>query len=222
MNILTGCEESQTVAIQFRKLGHKAYSNDIIDCSGGYPEWHLKMDIFEALTYKKWDLIIIHPPCTKVCCSGNRTYAKGKPKHNERLESAKWIKAVWNKAVTICDNVCMENPKGVLNGLIKELPRPQYIEPYYFGDAEIKLTGLWLYGLPKLNYTNIVEPEFVEYNSKKTKSGKSKYGKITGCNPSTNNPDNAKLRSKTYLGIAEAMANQWSKHLNNLKNCKRA
>lgn len=211
--ILVACEESQTVTKEFRKLGFEAYSCDIQECSGGHPEWHLQMDVFEAIDLRNWDLIIMHPPCTKICCSGNRTYAKYKPKHAERLESAEWTYKLWGYAKSKCKYVCMENPKGVLNGIYIDLPKPQYVQPYYFGDEEIKLTGLWLENLPYLKHTNIVEPKYIEYNSKKTKSGKSKYGVLVGTNPSTNNLDNAKLRSKTFTGIAKAMADQWGKVL---------
>jgi len=208
MKILIIGEESQVICIQCRKLGHEAYSCDIKECSGGHPEWHYKGDWFGYIRMG-WDMIIGHPVCTKVCVSGNRTYAKGKPKYNERLESAKYIEELWNDCISVCDRVCFENPVGVLPTLTN-MPKPHYIQPWQFGHTETKRTGLWLHGLPELNPTNIVKPEYIYYKSKKTKSGYSKYSAGQGDKPSTNNPENARLRSKTYSGIAKAMAEQWT------------
>ena len=192
VNILVGCEESQTVCKEFRKRGHNSYSNDIVDCSGGRPEWHLKMDVFDAINSRKWDMIIIHPPCTYLAVSGNRYYGKEKPLHYKRVESIEWTVKLWKKIIGVCNKVCMENPVGVLSQC-KELPKPQYIQPWMFGHGETKKTGLWLYGLPKLIPTNIVEGR----EQRIWKMGPSK--------------DRQRLRSITYQGIAEAMAEQWGK-----------
>ena len=205
MNVLVACEESQAVTIELRKLGHNAFSCDLQNCSGGHPEWHLKMDVFKALELMKWDLIIMHPPCTAIAVSGNSTYAIGMPKYNERIEAVKWTQKLWDKAISLCDKVCLENPVGVLNTM-GNFPKPQYIQPYYFGDPHPKKTGLQLYGLPKLKPTNIVEPEFIIGK----RDGK-KYSKIHYMSVSMANGERGKLRSKTFPGIAKALAEQFTK-----------
>lgn len=207
LSILVGCEESQAVCIELRKLGHEAFSCDILPCSGGHPEWHLQMDVFEAIDLKKWDIIIIHPPCTCVCVSGNRTYAVGKPKHNERVKAAKWTEKLWKYATKKCDFVAMENPVGCLNTMC-DLPKPQYIQPYEYGHPETKKTGLWLHNLPKLKPTEIVKPEYItgkDGNRYSRIHYLSSYSaqKYYGC-------DRATVRSRTYPGIAAAIAIQWT------------
>jgi len=214
MKILIGCEESQTVCKAFRERGHEAYSCDVISCSGGHPEWHLQMDVFEAIKLKKWDAAIFFPPCTYLTTSANRHFMNNPDRWKKRLDAILFVYDLMNANIP---RIAIENPKGVISSYIRK--PDQYIHPYQFGDPEIKMTGLWLKGFPKLIPNNIVEPEYVLYRSKKTKSGFSKYGKITGSNPSTNNPDNAKLRSKTYPGIASAMAEQWSDHLGSIEPC---
>jgi len=207
LRVLVACEESQVVCKAFRARGHEAYSCDLQSCSGGHPEWHIKGDVWMVLFFMKWDLIVMHPPCTAICTTGNRSYGVGKPKQIFRLKSAIWTQELFKMATNLCSMVCMENPKGVLNGLFPLLPKPQYIQPYQFGHKCSKMTGLWLYGLPKLIPTHIVEPEWIT-----SMSGK-RHSKIHWENPSTNNPENAKLRSKTFPGIANAMASQWSPDL---------
>ena len=192
MKVLIACEESQAVCRAFRELGHEAYSNDIQECSGGFPEWHLKIDAIEAINLKEWDLIIMHPPCTKLAVSGNRWYGSTTERYNERLESVIWTQKLWDTATSKCDKVVMENPVGVLNSL-GSFPKPQYIQPWQFGHGETKRTGLWIHGLTDLKPTNIVE---------------GREQKVWKMPPSA---DRAKLRSKTYQGIAQAMAKQWTK-----------
>ena len=191
MNILVGCEESQAVTIELRKLGHPAFSCDTLDCSGGHPEWHLKMDVFQAIKSKNWDLIIVHPPCTKIAVSGNRWYGEGMPRHNERLEAVAWTQRLWNECLKACDLVAMENPVGVLNKY-GSFPDPSYIQPWQFGHGECKKTGFWLHGLKPLEPTNIVD---------------GRDQRIWKMPPSK---DRAKIRSKTYLGVAKAIATQWA------------
>lgn len=190
MKVLIGCEESQAVCIEFRKKGHEAYSCDIQDCSGNHPEWHLKIDVIKAIDLYDWDIIILHPPCTAIAVSGNRWYGVGKPRHNERIEAVKWTQKLWDKATSVCKRVALENPVGVLNKM-GNFPNPNYIQPWQFGHGETKKTGLWLCGLKSLNYTDIVD---------------GRDQKIWKMSPSE---DRAKLRSKTYPGIAKAMADQW-------------
>lgn len=191
--VLVACEESQVVTKAFRELGHEAYSCDILPCSGGYPEWHFQQDVFEIIDNKDWDIIIIHPPCTKVAVSGNAWYGSNKARHNERVESVKWIQSLWDKSISLCEKVAMENPVGVLNKM-GNFPKPTYIQPWQFGHGETKKTGLWLKGLPNLKPTNIVE---------------GREQRIWKMPPSK---DRGKLRSKTFLGIAKAIAEQWGNY----------
>lgn len=182
--ILIGFEESQAITIAYRKRGYEAYSNDLKECSGRHPEWHLKMDIYHALEWHAWDIIILHPPCTYTCQSGNRWYAKT----TERKQSRKFILDVWNKATDICGKVALEQPKTTIT---QSLGKPsQIIQPWQFGHPETKETWLWLYGLPKLKTTKIEitrEPKIWKMGGK----------------------DRGTRRSKTYEGIAEAIADQW-------------
>lgn len=207
INILVGCEESQAVTIEFRKLGFNAFSCDTQECSGGYPEWHIQEDIFNVLNplkfytqnrrenfVNKWHLIILHPPCTKIAVSGNRWYGSNKEKFNERLESIDWTVSLWNEAIKNCESVGLENPVGVLNKYTL-MPKPQYIQPWMFGHGETKKTGLWLHNLPYLIPAEIVE---------------GREQKIFKMAPS---PERGKLRSKTYPGIAKAIAEQWGNYI---------
>tara|TARA_R110000772_G_C13120865_1_gene421816 strand:+ start:72 stop:704 length:633 start_codon:yes stop_codon:yes gene_type:complete len=204
MKILVACEESQTVTGELRKLGHEAYSNDIDDCSGPRQDWHLKMDCFDAVKLKEWDMIIMHPPCTAMTVSGNSTYGLNtdgtyKPKHHKRLEAVAWTQALWDLATSVCDKVAMENPVGVLNTMGR-FPKATYIQPWQFGHTEQKKTGLWLYGLEPLKETHNVYEEMMTLP-------KSKRERLHYLPPSA---DRARLRSKTYLGIAKAIAKQWA------------
>jgi hypothetical protein len=160
MRVLVACEESQEVTKAFRAKGHEAYSCDLLLCSGGHPEWHIQQDCTQVIPLKKWDLIVMHPPCTALAVSGNRWYGKGMPRNNERLAAAEWTDYLWNLAISVCDKVAMENPVGVLNQLVKGLPKPHYIQPWQFGHGETKKTGLWLNGLPSLVPTDIVEGRY--------------------------------------------------------------
>jgi hypothetical protein len=191
LDILVGCEESQEVTKALREMGHNAKSCDIVECSGGMPEHHYQMDIFKALDLKKWDIVILHPPCTKIAVSGNRWYGVGQPRHSERIEAVKWTQKLWDKATSVCKCVGLENPVGVLNAL-GNFPKPNYIQPWQFGHGETKKTGFWLYGLEALKPTNIVE---------------GREQRIWKMAPSE---DRGKLRSKTYPGIAKAIAEQWA------------
>ena len=185
MKLLVGFEESQTICIEFRKLGHEAYSCDIQDCSGIYPEWHLKMDIFEAIRLKKWDMIILHAPCTFTAICGNRWYWNSPL----RAEGIKLCKDSWDAACSVCDKVALEQPKTIMQRYIGK--KSQVIQPWQYGHGETKETWLWLKGLPLLNPTDIVD---------------GRENKIWKMPPSK---DRSKLRSKTYFGIAKAIADQW-------------
>lgn len=217
IKILIGCEESQTITKAFRELGHEAYSCDLKPCSGGHPEWHLQMDIYLAMNLYQFDFIGLHPVCTKMTLSGNRHYAPGKPKNIERLESVEWTIKLYKHACEFAKYVYMENPMGAMNG-DSRLSKPQIIQPYFFGDEFQKTTCLWLHNLPHL-YHNKTPNLFDE---KVTHVGKgeiwiAKSGKVMpkwfADSPSTNNEENRAIRSKTFPGIAKAMAEQWSEFI---------
>lgn len=226
MDILIACEESQTVCIAFRKKGHNAFSCDIQDCSGGHPEWHIKSDVLQLLDggdfitsdltshyVKKWDLIIAHPPCTHLCVSGARHFEK-KRKNRQQEEAIKFFIKFLD---CNCKKVCIENPVGIISGdyIKKYFPKlcienglplkaTQIIQPYMFGDCHRKTTCLWLKGLKQLKPTNIVEPSLITYtckNGKKVVFDEFMTRGIKG--------DRSKHRSKTFPGIATAMAEQW-------------
>ena len=193
MRVLVACEESQAVTIELRKLGHEAYSCDLIPCSGGHPEWHLQQDVLPLLKMK-WDMIIAFPPCTYLSNAGARHLFKGGKLNQERykkgLEAKEFFMALYNAD---CPRVCVENP---LPSKIYELPeKSQVIQPYQFGHPYTKRTQLWLRGLPPLQPTNVVE---VESNCRKAGNWFNKGGK-----------ERQKNRSKTFPGIAKAMAFQF-------------
>jgi len=189
MRVLVACEESQAVTKEFRKLGHEAYSGDLVECSGGHPEWHYKEDVVDVVLGTEWDIIILHPPCTALAVSGNRWYGDGMEYNDLRDAAIKWTVELWESAKLAARVGCaMENPVGVLT---KVIGKPQYIQPWQFGHGETKKTGLWLHNLPELRPTDIVE---------------GREQRIWKMGPSE---DRAKLRSKTFHGIARAMAEQW-------------
>lgn len=196
MRVLITCEESQVVCTAFRAKGHEAYSNDIIPCSGGHPEWHLQGD-FRKYIFQGWDMLIAHPPCTYLCNSGVR-WLKGNPKRFEQmLEAAELFKMLYGMDAAGVPKICVENPIPH-----KHAHLPQYsqlIQPWQFGHREIKATCLWLKGLPPLMPTNIVGPP-------PKNRDKNERDKVHRASPG---PDRAKIRSKTLLGYGEAMANQW-------------
>lgn len=227
MKVLVACEESQRVCIEFRKIGHEAYSCDIEPCSGGHPEWHIQGDVLPLLNgncdFKtvngdlhhltgKWDMIIAFPPCTHLAVSGARHFKK-KRADGRQLKAIQFF-SEFLKAD--CVKIGIENPVNIIGSdYIKEwfpeysyMPKcAQYIQPYEYGEKARKKTGLWLKGLPKLIPTKIVQPELVEYtraNGKKTTFSK---GFCSGFKKE----ERSKVRSKTYLGIAKAMAEQWGK-----------
>ena len=195
MKILVACEESQAVTIELRKLGHEAYSCDVLPCSGGHPEWHLQQDVIPLLQ-EKWDMIIGFPPCTYLSNAGARHLYPGgklnKERYKKGLEGKKLFMAIYNAD---CPKIAIETPTP---SKIYELPeKSQVIQPYQFGHPYSKRTQLWLKGLPLLKPTNIVE---VESSCRKAGNWFNKGGK-----------DRQKNRSKTFPGIAKAMAEQWTK-----------
>lgn len=204
MKVLVACEESQEVCKAFRELGHEAYSCDIQECSGGHPEWHFQQDVIPLLE-EAWDLIIAHPPCTFLTVTGNRWFnveMYGDRAIQRQKDREKAVEFFMQFVNAKCDKIAIENPIGYMSTAYKK--PTQIIHPYMFGDPARKATCLWLKGLPKLTPTNIVEPIIIHYQNGK----------------GTDNPwhmetmklppkERSKARSKTFPGIAKAMAEQW-------------
>ena len=204
MKVLVACEESQAVCKAFREKGHEAYSCDIQECSGGHPEWHIQGDVLPLLK-EKWDLIIAHPPCTYMSKAGARfMYLTAGNVNQERLEKALQAKDFFMQFMNAdCDKICIENPTPLkIVGLPKE---SQVIQPYQFGHPYSKRTLLWLKGLPELKPTNILT-EYTPYLPSNT------GGFARGKGGSRGVAHNAKDASKTFSGIARAMAEQWGDH----------
>lgn len=207
MKVLVACEESQTVCKEFRALGHEAYSCDIQDCSGGHPEWHIKGDV-TLLLGKGWDLIIAHPPCTYLSVSGLH-WNKRNPERALKTQEA--FDFFMRFANADCERIAIENPVCCVSSMWRK--PDQIIQPYEFGADASKKTCLWLKGLPRLQGTKYVEPRIVD--------GKPRWGNQsddgqnrdvrTGKVLAWNSLEIKKLRSKTYPGIAKAMAEQWGK-----------
>ncbi len=194
MKILVACEESQAVTIELRKLGHEAYSCDIEPCSGGHPEWHLQQDVIPLLN-EYWDMILAFPPCTDLSVSGARYFAE-KRKDGRQQAAIDFFMALANAP---CERIAVENPVGIMSTVWRK--PDQIIQPWMFGHPESKKTCLWLKGLPLLQATNVLLlPESGRW-SNQTPSGQNKLG------PS---PERARNRSKTYQGIAQAIAEQWT------------
>ena len=202
MRGLVACEESQEVCKAFRERGHEAYSCDIQKCSGGHPEWHIQDDALEVIK-DKWDLIIAHPPCTHLAVSGARWF----PEKQRDFRQQKAVVFFMQMALADCPRVAVENPIGIMSTCYRK--PDQIIQPWQFGHPIRKATCLWLKNLPLLEPSNIVEQgEVDEYGF--TVGGALRYatdenGKII----SWNDPRTAKARSKTFPGIAKAMAEQW-------------
>lgn len=217
MKILIACEESQRVCKAFREKGHTAFSCDVLDCSGGRPEWHIKGDVTNLLNGKctfavmtgeqytikgKWDMIIAHPPCTRLCSSGQRWVHWGSDEYRKAKISEQ------NKAIAFfmiftkadCDRIAIENPVSIMSSKYR---KPECIyNPYDFkGETDCKKTCLWLKGLPPLRPNQQLPPE------KRTNSVlNARFGSIQ---LTWNNPMTARLRSVTPEGVARAMAEQW-------------
>jgi len=215
--ILVGCEESQAITIALRKLGHEAFSNDLLPCSGGHPEWHIQGDIFVAIASRKWDMIIAHPPCTFLTNSAVQWLSHPEDKHldwelrrphpkypnrrQDMLDSIEFVKAIYNCGIPL---VAIENPVGLLGTRWKKYD--QKISPWQFGDEAEKQTCFWLKGLPKLIPTKIVgKGEYVTF-----KSGKRMQKWMADARTvAKTDAERRTLRSKTFQGIADAIAQQW-------------
>ena len=218
MKILVACEESQAVTKELRRLGHEAYSCDIIECSGGHPEWHIMQNVLPLLDgfcefntmdgeyhmiFGKWDMIIAFPPCTYLSNAGAcRLYPKKGQLDMERYQKGLEAKEFFLKFLNAdCPRIAVENP---ISSTIFEMPKhTQEIQPYMFGHPYTKKTRLWLRGLPPLIPTDMVESIGPYCPAGTGRKDRSKYG-------SAKRGEDAKNRSKTFPGIARAMAEQWA------------
>lgn len=202
MKILVACEESQAVTVELRRLGHEAYSCDIEPCSGGHPEWHIQQDVIPLLK-ERWDMIIAFPPCTYLTNAGAKHLWKGhvlnQERHQKGLEGKAFFMEFYNAN---CPRIAIENPTP---SRVFEMPKhTQTIQPWQFGHPFTKRTNLWLKNLPPLVPTDIVEPErtWCPSGSYSGKHNDKHRGMFT--------TDRPKNRSKTFPGIARAMAEQWA------------
>lgn len=208
MNILVACEESQVVTIEMRKRGHRAFSCDLIECSGGHPEWHIRWDTTALLNGNctvltqdgvlheikgQWDMILAFPPCTHLCNSGARWFTEGRKPLSLREDAAEFFMKFVNAP---CEKIAIENPVGVMSSRYRK-PN-QIINPWQFGHPEQKATCLWLKNLPNLVETNNVKQHMMTLPEKER-------ARIWWLGSG-----HAKERSKTYTGIGQAMAEQWA------------
>jgi hypothetical protein len=202
MKILIACEESQIVTKEFRKLGHEAYSCDIQECSGGHPEWHIKDNVLKVIN-DNWDMMVAHPPCTYLSYAGIAHWNKP-GRLEKRLNALEFFAKLWLAPI---NKICIENPKGCASPTIAKYT--QEIQPYYFGDNDLKTTWLWLKNLSPLihfkkddlfNKGTHVKPKV--YAIDNTKRKKKRYF-------ADGYTRNQKMRSKTFPGIAKAMAQRW-------------
>ena len=191
MKVLVACEESQRVTIEFRKLGHLAFSCDIKPCTGGHPEWHIQDDALKVISSEQWDLLIAHPPCTYLTVAGACHLVKHGVLDDERykkmLSARDFFMAIYNSSIR---RICVENPRPMKRAELP--PCSQIIQPYDFGDDYSKQTCLWLKGLP------LLIPNVIERNRR---SAAPSWCVIHR---------SPVMRSKTFTGIAKAMAQQWN------------
>ena len=236
LNILVACEESQAVTKEFRLLGHNAYSCDLLPCSGGHPEWHFNMDVFKVIKNKggflqngdhlkiieNWDIMVAHPPCTYLAVSGAKWYyhpednylpveqRRPHPKYPNRAKDREDALKFFIKLSKVSiSKIVIENPIGIISTRFRK--PDQVVQPFMFGDEARKTTCLWLKNLPKLVPTNIVgEGERIYF-----KSGKSQPKWYSDAFvKSKSHEERRTMRSKTFPGMARAMAQQWTKFIN--------
>lgn len=210
MRVLVACEESQAITKHLRKLGHEAFSCDLLPCSGGHPEWHYQQDVFEVIE-KGWDMMIAHPPCTFLAVSGarwlyNKDGSKNLDRWNKQRQALDFVQKLMDAPI---DKIAIENPISVISSNIRK--PDQIVHPWMFGDKATKSTCLWLKNLPLLEPTNIVEKgEFVEFTSKKGVKKRQAKWYFDALKNSKTTEERRTLRSKTFQGMAEAIANQWT------------
>jgi hypothetical protein len=211
--ILVACEESQAVTKELRALGYEAYSCDLLNCSGGHPEWHIKGDAVKEAYSGKYKMMICFPPCTHLAVSGARHF-KEKIADGRQKEGIDLFMSFVNAPI---EKIAIENPIGIMS---KNYRKPnQIIQPWMFGDKAQKSTCLWLKNLPLLKPTNIVEKgEFFEFISKKGVKKRMPMWYYKALNDSKTPEERSTLRSKTFIGIAKAMAYQWTeKHISQIE-----
>ena len=223
--LLVACEESQRVCTAFRQRGWEAYSCDIIDCSGGHPEYHIKQDVLPLLNgncdfetgdgvkhhIDRWNMLIAHPPCTELCSAGQHWFSRGIKDPKMREDAVDFFMRFINAD---CEHIAVENPIGIMSTRYR---KPDcVIQPWQFGHPETKATCLWLKNLPSLVPTNIIKKPEGGWENQQISNGKytgfknyDENGKILAWN----DPRTKVIRSRTYIGIAEAMAEQWTKYL---------
>lgn len=218
MKVLVACEESQRVCTAFRERGHEAYSCDLQECSGGHPEWHIKGDVIPLLS-EKWDMIIAFPPCTHLAVSGAAWFEKKRADGRQREGIEFFCKFLNAK----CEKVVIENPVGIISGdyipkwfpdLAEKYGLPikptQIIHPWMFGDNYSKSTCLWEKGVRPLEPVVTKQPELEWFEWVDGKTGKKKRQPKWFADAWKLSPeDRARVRSKTFPGIAKAMAEQW-------------
>ena len=219
MKILVACEESQAVTKELRILGHEAFSCDLLPCSGGHPEWHYQQDVFDVIDMG-WDMMIAFPPCTHLALSGSMHFEK-KRQDGRQQEGIDFFLKIANAKI---DKIAIENPMGIMGKIYR--PYDQVIHPYFFGDGFQKTTCLWLKNLPKLQHfkevdlfnniiTHVIPEERYYWTDKKTGKIKSQpmwyYKALTDAKTKE---ERSTIRSKTFPGIAKAMAQQWAGILN--------
>jgi hypothetical protein len=213
--VLIACEESQAVTIAFRKLGFQAFSCDILPCTGGHPDWHYQQDVFEVINYG-WDLMIAHPPCTYLSVSGakhlyNKDGSPNEERYNNQRQALLFVKQLMDANIK---HIAIENPISVIS---TKLCKPdQIVQPYWFGDSASKSTCLWLKNLPKLEPTYIVDKgQFKEWIGKNGKTKKQPMWYYEALTKAKTTEERRGLRSKTFQGIADAMAKQWGNYILN-------
>jgi len=217
--ILVACEESQAITKAFRKLGFEAYSCDLLPASGGHPEWHIQGDAIAEAYSGKYDMMIAHPPCTYLSVAGAWAMYKKDENGNKLInevrkknqdEALDFVKKLMDAPI---EHIAIENPISVISSQIRK--PDQIVHPYHFGDKASKSTCLWLKNIPKLEYTNIVEKgEFKEWIDSKSGKKKRQATWIYECLKQAENKEHLRtLRSKTFQGMADAIADQWSKVL---------
>jgi hypothetical protein len=212
--ILVACEESQAITKAFRKLGFEAYSCDLLPCSGGHLDWHIQGDAIAEAYSGKYDMMIAHPPCTYLAVSGarwlyNKDGSRNEERYKNQAEALDFVQQLMDAPIK---HIAIENPISVISSHIRK-PN-QIVHPYMFGDKASKSTCLWLKNLPKLEPTNIVDKgEFVEWIGKNGKTKRQAKWYLDALAKAKTPEERRTLRSKTFQGMADAIADQWSRVL---------
>ena len=211
-NVLVACEESQAVTIEFRKLGFNAYSCDLQPCTGNHPEWHIMDDVLKIINDNKWDCMIGFPPCTHLAVSGAAWFQQ-KKMDGRQDDAIHFFMQLINAPIK---HIAIKNPIGIMSNVYRK-PN-QIIHPYYFGDAVSKKTCLWLKNLPLLYHNaniNLFDDKITHVKPHQIKFGDGKNYSGPAAKWYKDAETRSKERSKTYLGIAKAMAIQWGNFLIN-------